>query len=310
MRKIVYFCPKINAPSGGVKVIHRHSEIINAIGGSSEIFYIRPKDDKVDWFVHDAVIRTHADFDSRLDFVILPETQIFDTWSGLKESGVEYAIFVQNGYLISESISFRDAQDCYAGAKFIICISDDAIRCVHQFFPAHTDKIIRVTYSVDGDLFKPSVKDKIITYMPRKMRPHSSIVVPILKEKLPSGWSIRAIDGLSEAEVAKALGESRIFLAFSDFEGLPVPPVEAAFAGNFVIGYTGQGGREYWNPPVFESVDSGDIVRFTDAVLKRISDIETYGMELNDSHTVMLRESFSREMERKLLQRMVETILE
>jgi len=37
MKKIIYFCPQADAPAGGVKVIHRHCELINRLGGSSEV---------------------------------------------------------------------------------------------------------------------------------------------------------------------------------------------------------------------------------------------------------------------------------
>ena len=32
----------------------------------------------------------------------------------------------------------------------------------------------------------------------------------------------------------------------SNLEGLGLPPLETAIAGNKVIGYTGEGGKEYW----------------------------------------------------------------
>ncbi|MDE1184457.1 hypothetical protein [Paraburkholderia sp.] len=309
MKNIIYFCPRINRPIGGIKVIHRHSELINTLGGQSEIYYDRPIEaDTVDWFPHNAKIRTEYGFDPDSDLVILAESVVFDSWRRLKDAGVEYAIFVQNGYLVTESISQQEARECYAGAKHIICISDDAIRCVFQFFPQHIDKVIRVIYSVDSALFAPGEKENIITYMPRKMKLHSSVLVPLLEERLPENWRVVPIENMSEVEVATTLAKSRIFLAFSDFEGLPVPPVEAALAGNFVIGYNGQGGREYWNPPIFESIDSGDLVRFMDAVLKKVNDIDRYDLTLGDNHLIMLRDHFSKEMEVRMLKNMLSVI--
>ena len=32
----------------------------------------------------------------------------------------------------------------------------------------------------------------------------------------------------------------------SNLEGLGLPPLETTIAGNKVIGYTGEGGKEYW----------------------------------------------------------------
>ena len=45
-------------------------------------------------------------------------------------------------------------------------------------------------------------------------------------------------------------------------EGLGIPPIEAAIAGNKVIGYTGKGGNEYWNNPIFTEIAHGDISGF------------------------------------------------
>lgn len=309
MKNIVYFCPRINRPSGGIKVIHRHSEIINALGGSSEIYYDRPvEDDRVDWFRHEAKIRGEYSFDAAKDLVILAESVVFDSWRKLRDAGVEYGMFVQNGYLITESISHHEARECYADAKFIICISEDAVRCVSQFFPEHIDKVIRVIYSVDSHLFRPGEKENLITYMPRKMKLHSSVLVPWIEGRLPDGWRIEPIDNLPEDGVAKVLGRSKIFLAFSDFEGLPVPPVEAALAGNFVIGYTGQGGREYWTPPIFEQVESGDIVGFMSAVLKKVDDISRYDPAIGDNSLRMIRQYFSKESEIRSIKNMLEVI--
>tara|TARA_B100000700_G_scaffold172623_1_gene190715 strand:+ start:6402 stop:6740 length:339 start_codon:yes stop_codon:yes gene_type:complete len=56
--------------------------------------------------------------------------------------------------------------------------------------------------------------------------------------------------------------KSKIFLSFSSLEGLGLPPVEAALAGNHVIGYTGEGGNEYWQKPLFTKINSGEINKF------------------------------------------------
>ena len=49
-----------------------------------------------------------------------------------------------------------------------------------------------------------------------------------------------------------------------------MPPIEAALAGNKVIGYTGQGGREYWESPVFEEIDCGNILGYVSSILNNI----------------------------------------
>ncbi len=308
MKNVIYFCPRFTSPVGGVKVIHRHSELINSIGGESSIFYTSDGRGQTEWFNSSVRIKKDLNFNPNRDYVLLPESQIYGFWRGLAEAGVEYGIFVQNGYLLDRNIDKNDIENCYKNASHIICISEDAIRCVSAFLPDQAQKIIRVTYSVDVSLFRSEKKEKIITFMPRKMKEHSGFLIPILRRKLPPGWDIVPIDNLREDGVAKLLAKSSIFLAFSDFEGLPVPPVEAAFCKNYVIGYTGQGGKEYWSSPVFESVESGDVVDFLHKTLRRVDSIDRLGCNIGDGHLMHLKENFSKEKESKLITKMLEKI--
>jgi hypothetical protein len=64
-------------------------------------------------------------------------------------------------------------------------------------------------------------------------------------------------------------------MSFSHFEGCPLPPLEAALCGNQVIGYTGQGAKEYWDPQVFTEIESGDVIQFAQAVLDKIQALDS-----------------------------------
>ena len=309
MKRVVYFCPNVTAPTGGVKVIHRHSELINQIGGDSAVFYhVGFNSNKIDWFGHNAVIKTDSVFNPDADFVILPESLIFGFWKELKKLNIEYGIFIQNGYLVRNGIDEKELEECYENASLLFCISEDVINCLYQFFPRQIHKVVRVTYSVDTDIFRFGQKSKTIAYMPRKMFEHSKLLIPALLSRLPESWRIIAIENMNEAQVAETLTHSQIFLAFSDFEGLPIPPVEAALSGNFVIGYTGQGGKEYWNRPVFTAIESGDIAGFLDATLQKVYGVENGNLNIAEGHLTFLRELFSKEMEIKLLRMMLQRI--
>ena len=91
---------------------------------------------------------------------------------------------------------------------------------------------------------------------------------------MPKSWKIKSIHNLKQADVYKYLLKSKIFLAFSKLEGLPLPPVEAAIAGNKVIGYTGEGGKEYWQKPVFTEIPNGNLTKFSSEILKYIKNGE------------------------------------
>lgn len=307
MKNIIFFVGFTNSPIGGVKVIYRHSSILNRLG-SSEIYHHLGYTSDINWFNHDAKIKSDTVLSPENDFVILPESQIFHYWKELKELGIPYAIYVQNGYLTAMNINDDELIDAYDSSKFILCISQDTQKVIQCFSPKFSKKIIRLTYSINTDLFKPGIKEKTITYMPRKLKGHSDITISILKKRIPSDWSIIAIDNMSEQDVANTLSRSSIFLAFSDMEGLPVPPVEAAFCGNYVIGYTGQGGKEYWNPPEFTEISQGDIVDFVEKTLSRIQQIEKLDQFIPIQINPFLSSSFSSEMEIQLLKNLVNRI--
>lgn len=311
MKNIVYFCPKSNVPTGGIKVIHRHSERIRQLGRNSEVFYFdNPESQDIDWFTHKTKIRTNSQFSSQDDYIILPECHAYRFWMQLKSHNIKYAIFVQNGYYIAAGFVKDSLTECYKNADLIICISNDVLNGFLNLFPQFSNKCIRVTYSIDGEQFKKAEsKRNVVTYMPRKLPQHSNFLIKLLETRLPPNWSVDKIDGLNESGVAEKLSKSRVFLAFSDREGLPVPPVEAAFCENFVIGYHGQGGAEYWLDPVFTNIQIGDIYGFFSKVIERIQLIDAYQVSPDTSIITHIRSIFSNESELKKLKFMLDRIV-
>jgi hypothetical protein len=215
-------------------------------------------------------------FDPAGDTVIIPELWVRKYGVQLHRLGVRYAIYVQNGYFISKGERQALAQ-AYAQAHCVMVVSEDAQRCVERAFPQAHAPIHRIHCSIDAQRFfvDPHVdKENLITYMPRKLSDHSSKVLFFLREQLPSHWRIEAIDRLGEAQVAKVLQRSRIFMSFSHFEGLGLPPLEAALCGNHVVGYTGQGGKEFWLPQAFTEIQMGDVLGYAQAVASMAQQID------------------------------------
>ena len=94
--------------------------------------------------------------------------------------------------------------------------------------------------------------------MPRKKIKQSKIIIDSLKKKIAQDWEFVKVDNAKENEVGKIFSKSKIFLSFSYNEGLGLPPIEAALTGNKVIGFSGQGGNEYWRKPIFSEVGKKD----------------------------------------------------
>jgi len=234
--------------------------------------------------------------------------------SMLKNIGFKVAIYVQNCYYTRVNLNPKNTNaihDAYAMADIVLSISEDTSRYLTELLNVPVEKIQIQRYSINHQIFAPKNKKKIITYMPRKMADHSSRVIHALAEVLPiNQWVIQPIHNMSEKQVAEALSESIIFLAFSEFEGLPVPPVEAALCGNFVIGYDGQGGKEYWHSPNFVKIEQGNIQEFVKCIQKRVMQIDSSFIEIDEMNSGIKRlaDYFSKEQESDLIKQFINKV--
>lgn len=306
MKNIIFLIDAQKGASGGGKVIYQYSNYINSLKGySSSIIHVKKKKigkifnslnkrfngklKKIrysgwnfkdltvkknyffSWFNIKVKIKNDLVFDKNKDFVILPEMFAHFAPEFFIKEKVPYAIFVQNGYSIFPTNNSAKLNLAYKKCKFILSYSKDIKECVSFAYPKEKKKIIDVKYSIDFKKFKRSKKKNLITYMPRKLRRHSELVISFLRNYLPKKWKIKPLANLTEHEVYRNLAESKIFLAFSELEGLPLPPVEAAISGNKVIGYTGEGGKEYWKKPIFTEVKSSEIKSFCKLILSNLN---------------------------------------
>lgn len=306
MKNIIFLIDAQKGASGGGKVIYQYSNYIDSLENySSSIIHIKKKKIKKifnsinkkfngrlnnpeysGWKFKDMAVkkdyyfpwfnirvRTKNDltFNKKKDFVILPELFAHFASEFFIKENIPYAIFVQNGYSIFPTDNNIKLKLAYKKSKFILSYSKDITECVCLAYPGIKNKIVEVKYSIDFTKFKKAKKKNIITYMPRKLKKHSELVISFLKNYLPKKWKIKPLTNLTDIEVYKNLAESKIFLAFSDLEGLPLPPVEAAISGNKVIGYTGEGGKEYWKKPIFTEIKSSEIKNFCKTILTNLN---------------------------------------
>ena len=306
MKNIIFLIDAQKGASGGGKVIYQYSNYINSLKRySSSIAHVKKKkmgkilnslnkkfsgslkkikysgwnfkdltvkkNYSFSWFNIKVKVKNDLVFDKQKDFVILPEMFAHFAAEFFIKEKIPYAIFVQNGYSIFPTNNTAKLNLAYKKCKFILSYSKDIKECVSLAYPKQKKKIIDVKYSIDFKKFRKIKKKNVITYMPRKLKRHSELVISFLKNYLPKKWKIKPLINLSEKEVYKNLAESKIFLAFSELEGLPLPPVEAAISGNKVIGYTGEGGNEYWKKPIFTEVKSSEIKNFCKLILSNLN---------------------------------------
>ena len=278
MKNVIFLTHAEKGSSGGGKCIYRYSKIINQIKNfSSEVLHIKKKrtskyrnslnkilnlkkeitsgwqykdvtcakNFKYNWFENKINLKQNFDFDNKKDFVILPEIFAHLANEFLIKKKVKYAILIQNGYSINSTNDEQKLDSAYKNAKFILSISKDTTNCIKLKFPKLKTKILKVSHFFDLGEVNFNKKKNLITYMNRKLPQHSNLVISYLKPNLPKKWKLHNLQNLSEKKTYDLLKKSKIFLSFSNLEGFGLPPLEAALAGNSVIGYTGEGGNEY-----------------------------------------------------------------
>lgn len=305
--RVVYFCNKPRNPTGGTNVIYRHVRLLNEMGVPAAVLYARAggKEHAETPTISEQMLREN-------DYVIIPEISAAEIASKLIPAQMHYGIFVQNGYYLSHRArEYAElAIDCaYHHASHLLSISDHTSELIQLHYPEAANRIVRMGCSIDSTHFYAGqAKEKIITYMPRKNSLHSDALIFALKKQLPADWQILAIDKLSQSETATLLRRSAIFLAFSNLEGLGLPPIEAALCGNFVIGYHGGGGLDYWRAPNFEAVAVGDLFDFVAKVKRCVVEIESATATSLHSGMKALQHQYSAESEKQYLQQFVENI--
>ena len=198
MKSIIYICPTgKNKPTGGIKIIYRHVEILSKLlpkEVESKIFHFEDFNFKCDWFPHNVNFKKNSTFDSTKEFVIIPEWMAVYHAKILQKANVKYGIFVQNGFYLytkpKNNFSDEEINEAYEKAKIIISYSDEITECIKLTFPKLADKIFRIDISVDSKKFQYTEeivknKENLITYMPRKNRNHANKLLFILKQHLP-----------------------------------------------------------------------------------------------------------------------------
>jgi hypothetical protein len=316
-KNIIFLLPALRYPNGGGIVAHSHCQLIQDIkykNFTSQMLYPEEPKFSPTLFKHADNLKKDLNLNPATDFIVIPEIYAAEHAEYMVEMGVPYAINVQNGYLINFELIYRQKNMvqlnfAYENASIVIGISEDTNQNIQQLFPSCMNKLMKSYYVIDKATFKP-FKDKknIITYMPRKLPRHSLLVCFHLANMLPPDWELRAIDGVSEQEVYDILAESKIFLSFSEFEGLAMPPVMAALSGNVVVGYTGEGNKEYFSLACFQEIPCGDIKAFAEKVIEVINLMSTGGFEIDEAAIGILSKMFSREKQQQFLMQLIDAV--
>jgi glycosyltransferase involved in cell wall biosynthesis len=265
--KVFVLCPDHNVPSGGVRRLYRHVDVLNSHGFQAAILH-QKAGFRCTWFENRTCVFAHSQVAATAsDFLVVPEI-LAASFANLAP-GIPKVIFNQNAYFtfrgwlshgLNGACPYRDAD-----LAATLVVSQDNLEYMNYAFPGLP--VHRLHYGIDLSFSPRWPKQRKIAYMPRKNAEDALQVINILRHRgALNGWELEAIDGLPEHEVAERLGSVAVFLSFGNPEGFSLPPLEAMACGCVVIGYHGRGGREYFDPSFSYPIEAGDIIGFARVV--------------------------------------------
>jgi Glycosyl transferases group 1 len=269
----VYFCsPDYNVPSGGIRVVYRHVDLLNEAGIPASVLHARTNF-RCTWFEnHTRVVGCRETLIGPEDLVVVGELAA-KVVVGLPP-GYRFAVFNQGPHL-TWRVADELVQHCALSRDLaaMLTVSDHGARLLRHAFPEAN--VLRLHNSIDPDVFfgSDAARPRRIAYMPRRGRDEAHQVLGVLRSHgALEGWDVTALERLNERQVGDRLRSSMVFLSLAYQEGFGLPAAEAMASGAYVVGFHGFGGLEFFRPEFSSPVETGDVIAFArtlERVLKR-----------------------------------------
>jgi hypothetical protein len=337
---IFYICPWAENPTGGIKQIFRHVEALHAAGFEAYVLALesdmpswfmssasiarvvtrrpswvpswRPRrKNRIKWLTSSTppIVTlggpTKASSQRALnssDILVLPEY----LGHALKPCGfgARLVVFNQNAHYTFNGFSHADDLDSfvYRGELLAaLAVSSHTFDYLKYSFPDL--RVLLTPNGVDAHTFFPGAeaKKRQIAFMPRKLPTSIVQVLQILRGRgVLKGWNLCPIDGMGEAEVARVLRESAIFMSTCNDEGFGLPPLEAGASGCVVVGYTGYAAREFMLPEHCYPIAQGDVLGFAQTLEKLVLEFDANPNRLLEQargYAAFLQQNYSKESE-------------
>ena len=210
---------------------------------------------------------------SPADVLVMPE--IYGDLIANVAPGVPKVVFCQNAYYTFMLPAGVVPEYRHPDIRGVFVVSEDSDRFLRYAFPGVST--FRLRPSISPSIFHfADDKRRRIAFMPRKNSSDARTVIEILSERnVLKREDIVPIDRVSEAETARILRESLVFLSFGHTEGFGLPAAEAMSCGCIVVGYDGLGGREFFRPAFSHAVAAGDVVEVARIVERVIAEYDT-----------------------------------
>jgi len=311
---IVYvICSDHTLPSGGIMKLYELVDILNKFGIQSYVVH-KKKGFRVTWFPNDTQVIDYQSVHIKPDdIIILPEG--YAAYIPNLCPGIRKIIYNQNSFN-----TFKPFQNCPQSAYdayfhcdviLVLAVSSYDVNVLSTIFPGLNVHLIHT--SVNENFFQySSHKKRTISVMPRKMLDDFFFLqsLLVLKNEL-YGYNIKVINEAPLEEVARTLKESEIFLSFSHKESFGLPAAEAMACGCIVIGYDGQGGKEFLKNNLTYITEQSDILGFAKCVkhvIREFDENPTKMKKMGEEASVFILNNYSISKQQDSIKKMIDRL--
>lgn len=245
--RVIYMAPEVPIISGGVRMLSRHVSLLVSAGVDAALWCPTPGY-RYSWFDEDVPMLSGAELDlTAADLLVVPEPAALPGRD--PAPGARKVIFNQNHFYTLAGWPDPTGYPGWHPTPSIWAGSVESVKVLGRMYPDMQP--MRIPYPVDTDLFRPGpARTRSIAFMPRKRRQEAALLKRLLATTPGAqGVEVYELAGLSESQVAEALGRTSVFVALGMFEGFGLPVAEALAAGCLVVGYPAGGGEELFDAP-------------------------------------------------------------
>jgi hypothetical protein len=262
--RVVYAVPDVHAPTGGVRVIYRHVEMLIKAGYDAAIWYSETNTG-LGWFSSNAPVLTGTSLKiNEDDALVIPEPLVFAGHD--PAPGCRKIIYNQNHFYTFFNVSW-DEYPAWMPRPMIWLSSQASVEVLGRLRTVLPIKGIEyIPLAIDTSLFRPSEeRERKIAWMPRKRPCEATLLHALFAADSRLGDVVfMPIEGLSEQETAAELSTTSVFIALGREEGFGLPVAEALAAGCAVVGYPAGGGAELFKAPGTYAVRDSDVLAMVD----------------------------------------------
>jgi hypothetical protein len=246
MTRIVYLGFPTAAIAGGQKMILRHVETLRDLGFEA---VLRRTSQSVmpTWLKHRAPVE--IDTDPRADDILVVPSDAPNAIARLANLPNRALIFCQNQF--SLAVVGAPALDALPPGRMPTFISPGRV-CAESIMGLYPQaKVEVIPCFADERIFHPQgARQDAIVAVPRKRPTEDQAIRGFLARRHPrhAGLPWRTVANAAEAELARTMAASTLFLSLSRFEAVGMTPLEAMASGCVCAGFLGVGGREFATP--------------------------------------------------------------